>query len=33
LEKQLGKQVAGIMRVDGINWGFGRGRSGPTISD
>lgn len=32
LEKQLGKQVAGIMRTDGINWQFGRGRAGPEIS-
>lgn len=33
LEKQLGKQVAGIMRANGVNWGFGRGRSGLVISD
>jgi type IV secretory pathway VirD2 relaxase len=26
LEKQLGKEVGGIMRPDGINWQFGRGR-------
>jgi type IV secretory pathway VirD2 relaxase len=32
LEKQLGNQVAGIMRTDGINWRFGRSRSGPEIS-
>lgn len=32
LEKQLGKQVGGIMRADGINWRFGRGRGGPEIS-
>lgn len=32
LEKQIGKQVGGIMRTDGINWRFGRGRGGPEIS-
>ncbi|WP_066810223.1 relaxase/mobilization nuclease RlxS [Sphingomonas asaccharolytica] len=32
LEKQLGNEVAGIMRTDGINWRFGRSRSGPEIS-
>jgi len=32
LEKQLGNQVAGIMRADGINWRFGRSRSRPEIS-
>lgn len=32
LEKQIGKQVGGIMRADGINWRFGRGRGGPEIS-
>jgi type IV secretory pathway VirD2 relaxase len=32
LEKQLGKQVVGVMRADGINWRFGRGRGGPEIS-
>ena len=32
LEKQIGKQVEGIMRETGINWRFGRGRSGPEIS-
>ncbi len=31
-EKQLGNQVGGIMRGDGVNWRFGRGRSGPDIS-
>ena len=30
LERQLGKQVGGIMRSDGINWRFSRGR-GPDI--
>lgn len=32
LESNIGKPASGIMRVDGINWQFGRGRSGPTIS-
>jgi hypothetical protein len=32
LERQVGKSVSGIMRGDGINWSFGRGRSGPSIS-
>jgi type IV secretory pathway VirD2 relaxase len=32
LERQLGKQVGGIMRADGINWRVGRGRVGPEIS-
>ena len=32
LEKQLGQQAGGIMREAGINWQFGRGRSGPEIS-
>lgn len=32
LEKQLGNQLGGIMRADGINWRFGRGRAGPEIS-
>lgn len=32
LEKQIGKAASGIMRTDGMNWGFGRGRSGPEIS-
>jgi type IV secretory pathway VirD2 relaxase len=32
LEKQIGKQVGGIMRESGINWTIGRGRGGPTIS-
>ncbi len=31
LERQLGKPVAGIVRGDGINWQFGRGRNGPQI--
>jgi type IV secretory pathway VirD2 relaxase len=32
LEKHLGQQAGGIMREAGINWQFGRGRSGPEIS-
>jgi type IV secretory pathway VirD2 relaxase len=31
LEKQIGKQVSGIMRSDGLNWRFGRQRGGPEI--
>jgi type IV secretory pathway VirD2 relaxase len=31
LERQLGKPVSGIVRGDGINWSFGRGRQGPGI--
>lgn len=30
LERRVGKTAAGIMRPDGINWRFDRGRSGPT---
>ena len=32
LERNIGKTASGILRADGINWQFGRGRSGPTIS-
>jgi type IV secretory pathway VirD2 relaxase len=32
LEKQIGKQVGGIMRDGGVSWTIGRGRGGPTIS-
>jgi type IV secretory pathway VirD2 relaxase len=32
LEKQLGKEVGGIVRADGTSWRFGRGRGGPEIS-
>lgn len=32
LEHNIGKAASGIMRADVINWQFGRGRSGPTIS-
>ncbi|MGH6617130.1 relaxase/mobilization nuclease RlxS [Sphingomonas sp.] len=29
LDRQLGNQVGGIMRADGVNWQLGRGREGP----
>jgi type IV secretory pathway VirD2 relaxase len=32
LDRQIGKQVAGIMRGDGISWTMGRGRGGPVIT-
>lgn len=32
LERQIGKNVSGIMRGEGISWTFGRQRNGPTIS-
>lgn len=32
LARRIGQQVSGIMRADGINWQFGRGRTGPEIS-
>ncbi len=32
LEQQLGKSGSGLLRGDGINWQFGRGRAGPEIS-
>jgi len=32
LERNIGKAASGIVRSDGINWQFGRGRSDPTIS-
>jgi hypothetical protein len=32
LEKQISKQVSGIMRDSGVSWTIGRGRGGPTIS-
>jgi Protein of unknown function (DUF3363) len=32
LEKQIGKQVGGIMRDSGVSWTIGRGRGGPTIN-
>jgi type IV secretory pathway VirD2 relaxase len=32
LEKQIGKQVGGIMRDSGVSWTIGRGRGGPTKS-
>jgi hypothetical protein len=31
LERQIGKQVSGIMRGRDISWAFGRQRSGPEI--
>jgi len=32
LERQIGKQVAGVMRADGVTWRFGRVRAGLEIS-
>lgn len=32
LERNIGKNVSGIMRGDGISWTIGRDRGGPTIS-
>ena len=32
LDRQVGKSASGIMRVAGVDWQFGRGRSGPTIN-
>ncbi|WP_434403375.1 relaxase/mobilization nuclease RlxS [Sphingobium sp. DN12] len=32
LERNFGKAASGILRADGINWQFGRSRTGPTIS-
>jgi len=32
LERKIGKNISGLMRTDGVNWTFGRGRSGPQIS-
>lgn len=31
LERQLGKQVSGIVRGDEISWSFGRQRGGPSV--
>jgi hypothetical protein len=31
LDRNIGKAASGVMRTDGINWQFGRGRSGPAI--
>lgn len=31
LERQIGKNVSGIMRGDGVNWTIGRARSGPSV--
>ncbi|WP_313228496.1 relaxase/mobilization nuclease RlxS [Sphingobium yanoikuyae] len=32
LDRNIGKAASGILRADGINWQFGRGRAGPSIS-
>lgn len=32
LERQIGRPVSGLLRGDGINWTFGRGRGGPSLS-
>ncbi len=32
LERNIGKSATGIMRANGIDWRFGRGRPGPAIS-
>ena len=32
LERNIGKAASGIMRESGINWRFGRERSGPQIT-
>lgn len=32
LERHIGNTASGIMRADGIDWRFGRGRSGPGVS-
>jgi type IV secretory pathway VirD2 relaxase len=32
LEKQIGRQVGGIMHDSGVSWTIGRGRGGPVIS-
>lgn len=32
LDHNIGKAASGIIRADSIDWQFGRGRSGPTIS-
>ncbi|QTD57301.1 relaxase/mobilization nuclease RlxS [Parasphingorhabdus cellanae] len=31
LEKQIGKQMSGIMRSSGVSWAIGRGRGGPSV--
>ncbi len=31
LEKQIGKTVTGLMRLDDVTWQFGRGRGGPQL--
>ena len=32
LERQIGKSASGIVRAAGVDWQFGRARTGPTIS-
>ncbi|PSJ42231.1 relaxase/mobilization nuclease RlxS [Allosphingosinicella deserti] len=32
LERQVGKSVSGLMRGESIDWSFGRGRNGPSVS-
>lgn len=32
LERRIGQSMSGVMREDGVNWSFGRGRAGPNIS-
>lgn len=32
LERQVGKSVSGLVRGEGVDWSFGRGRSGPSVS-
>lgn len=32
MERHMGKQIAGVMRGDGMDWAIGRGRSGPSVS-
>ena len=32
LERQIGKNVSGLMRSDGISWRFERSPGGPAIS-
>jgi len=32
LSRQLGKNVSGVVRGEGVSWSFGRGRGGPQIS-
>jgi type IV secretory pathway VirD2 relaxase len=32
LERKIGQNIGGLMRTEGVDWKFGRGRSGPQIS-